>query len=77
MLPIAAGLIVGGPMSAKLAGRFGTRTVVAAGLTLVAGALFLLSGAETGQRLLARRRRRSCCWASAWARRWRRPPSRS
>ncbi len=47
MLPIAAGLIVGGPLSAKLAGRFGTRTVVAAGLTLVAGALYLLSGAET------------------------------
>jgi EmrB/QacA subfamily drug resistance transporter len=46
MLPIAAGLIVGGPMSAKLAGRFGTRAVVAAGLTTVAGALFLLSGAD-------------------------------
>ena len=47
MLPIAAGLIVGGPLSAKLAGRFGTRMVVAAGLTVVAGALFLLSGAQT------------------------------
>jgi len=47
MLPIAAGLIVGGPLSAKLAGRFGTRAVVAAGLTVVAGALLLLSGAET------------------------------
>jgi EmrB/QacA subfamily drug resistance transporter len=46
MLPIAAGLIVGGPMSAKLAGRFGTRAIVAVGLTVVAGALFLLSGAE-------------------------------
>src|SRR5215217_7128797 len=47
MLPIAAGLIVGGPLSAKLAGRLGTRPVVAAGLTVVAAALFVLSGAET------------------------------
>jgi EmrB/QacA subfamily drug resistance transporter len=46
MLPVAAGLIVGGPLSAKLAGRLGTRTVVATGLTVVAAALFLLSGAE-------------------------------
>jgi Na+/melibiose symporter-like transporter len=46
MLPIAAGLIAGGPMSAKLATRVGTRPVVAAGLTVVAAALFLLSGAE-------------------------------
>jgi EmrB/QacA subfamily drug resistance transporter len=47
MLPVAGGLIVGGPLSAKLAGRLGTRTVVAAGLSIVAAALFLLSGAET------------------------------
>jgi EmrB/QacA subfamily drug resistance transporter len=47
MLPVAAGLIVGGPMSAKLAGRFGTKPVVATGLTVVAAALFLLTGAET------------------------------
>jgi EmrB/QacA subfamily drug resistance transporter len=46
MLPVAAGLIVGGPLSAKLAGKFGTRAVVAVGLTVVAAALFLLSGAE-------------------------------
>src|SRR5215208_4201686 len=46
MLPIAAGLILGGPMSAKVATRLGTRPVVAAGLTVVAAALFLLSGAE-------------------------------
>ena len=43
MLPIAVGLIVGGPLSAKLAGRFGTRSVVAAGLSVVATALFVLS----------------------------------
>src|SRR5215210_1541047 len=47
MLPVAGGLIVGGPLSAKLAERFGTRTVVAAGLSIVAAALLLLSGAET------------------------------
>jgi EmrB/QacA subfamily drug resistance transporter len=47
MLPVAAGLIVGGPLSAKLAGKFGTRAVVAVGLTVVAAALFLLSGAQT------------------------------
>ena len=47
MLPVAAGLIIGGPLSAKLAGRFGTRAVVAIGLAVVAAALFLLSGAET------------------------------
>jgi EmrB/QacA subfamily drug resistance transporter len=47
MLPLAAGLIVGGPLSAKLATRFGTRNVVAAGLTVVATALLVFSGAET------------------------------
>jgi EmrB/QacA subfamily drug resistance transporter len=47
MLPVAGGLIIGGPLSAKLAGRFGTRAVVASGLTVVAAALLLLSGAET------------------------------
>src|SRR3954447_12581962 len=34
--PIAAGLILGGPVSAKLAERIGTKLVVAAGLVLVA-----------------------------------------
>ncbi len=41
MTPVAGGLIVGGPLSAKLAARFGTRAVVAAGLTVVAAALVL------------------------------------
>jgi EmrB/QacA subfamily drug resistance transporter len=48
MLPVAGGLILGGPLSAKLAGRFGTRAVVAVGLTVVAAALLLLSGADAG-----------------------------
>ena len=46
MLPVAGGLILGGPLSAKLAGRFGTRAVVAAGLGVVAAALYMLSGAD-------------------------------
>jgi EmrB/QacA subfamily drug resistance transporter len=44
--PVAAGLVLGGPLSARLAGRVGTRLVVAVGLTVVAGALLLLSGLE-------------------------------
>src|SRR5215210_5816048 len=48
MLPVAGGLIVGGPLSAKLAGRFGTRAVVAIGLGVVAVALYMLSGADAG-----------------------------
>jgi EmrB/QacA subfamily drug resistance transporter len=44
--PVAGGLILGGPLSAKLAERFGTRIVVASGLTVVAAAMLLLSGAD-------------------------------
>jgi EmrB/QacA subfamily drug resistance transporter len=44
--PVAAGLIIGGPLSAKLAERLGTRAVVAGGLTVVAAALLLMSGAD-------------------------------
>ena len=54
--PIAAGLVLGGPLSAE-AGRRGSApaTVVAGGLTVVAAALLLLSGAgpETGYGLIA------------------------
>jgi EmrB/QacA subfamily drug resistance transporter len=46
MLPVAGGLILGGPLSAKLAERFGTRNVVAAGLSVVAFALYLFTGAD-------------------------------
>jgi EmrB/QacA subfamily drug resistance transporter len=48
MLPVAGGLILGGPLSAKLAMRFGTRAVVAVGLGVVAAALYMLSGADAG-----------------------------
>jgi EmrB/QacA subfamily drug resistance transporter len=44
--PVAGGLILGGPASAKLASRVGTKVVVAAGLALVGAALLLLTGAD-------------------------------
>jgi EmrB/QacA subfamily drug resistance transporter len=46
--PIAVGLVLGGPISAKLAARIGTRNVVTAGLVVVAAALLLLSLADAG-----------------------------
>ncbi len=47
-LPVAGGLVVGGPLSAKLAERVGTRLVVAAGLTIAASGLALLAQVEVG-----------------------------
>jgi EmrB/QacA subfamily drug resistance transporter len=44
--PVAIGLVLGGPLSAKLAERIGTRNVVAGGLVVVAAALLLLTGAD-------------------------------
>ena len=41
--PIALGLILGGPISAKLAAKLGTKVVVAAGLTLVAVGLSIVT----------------------------------
>jgi fucose permease len=48
LMPIAAGLIVGSPLSARLVEVIGTKRVVAAGLALVAAGLALLSFAEVG-----------------------------
>ena len=45
-LPVAAGLVIGGPFSAKLTERLGIRIVVPFGLTLVSGALYLLTFAD-------------------------------
>ena len=42
-LPVAAGLVVGGPLSAKLAERLGNRAVVSAGLAISAAGLALLA----------------------------------
>ena len=55
VMPVAAGLVLGGPLSAKLAERVGTKRVVGAGLALVAVGLTMLSGAEvdTGYGLVA------------------------
>jgi EmrB/QacA subfamily drug resistance transporter len=47
-MPVAGGLILGGPASAKLASRIGTKVVVAAGLALVGTALLLLTGVDAG-----------------------------
>ena len=46
VMPVAVGLILGGPISAKLAERIGTKRVVAAGLLLVSVGLGMLSLAE-------------------------------
>jgi EmrB/QacA subfamily drug resistance transporter len=41
--PVAVGLILGGPISAKLAGRIGTKRVVTGGLVLVALGLMIIT----------------------------------
>jgi EmrB/QacA subfamily drug resistance transporter len=46
--PVALGLVIGGPLSARLVRRFGTRNVVSLGLTGVAAGMFLLAGLDTG-----------------------------
>ena len=53
--PVAAGLIFAAGISPKLQRRFGTRVMVAIGLTIVAGALILLAQAtvDTGYGLVA------------------------
>ncbi len=43
MLPMALGLMVGGPLSARLDERLGSKVVVTAGLVVVAGGLLMLS----------------------------------
>jgi EmrB/QacA subfamily drug resistance transporter len=46
--PVAVGLVIGGPISAKLAARFGTKLVVAGGLVLVAAGLTIATQFEVG-----------------------------
>jgi EmrB/QacA subfamily drug resistance transporter len=46
--PVALGLVIGGPLSAKLVKRFGTRNIVSIGLVGVAAGLFLLAGLDVG-----------------------------
>ena len=55
IMPLAAGLILGSPLSAKLTQRIGTKRVVAVGLLLVSVGLAMLSGAavDSGYGLVA------------------------
>lgn len=55
IMPIAVALMVAAPLSSTLVSRFGTKLVVTAGLTIVAGALALLFTATptTGYELVA------------------------
>jgi len=46
VLPVALGIVVASPLSAKLTARMGAKVVVAAGLTLIAAALLLMTGFE-------------------------------
>ena len=43
ILPVAGGLVIGGPLSAKLTARIGAKLVVAAGLGLIATSLLLMT----------------------------------
>src|SRR3954471_23135859 len=54
-MPVAAGLILGGPLSARLTERLGIRVVVPFGLLLVSGALFMFTAADlsSGYELVA------------------------
>ena len=67
LMPVAAGLILGGPLSAKLVERVGTKRVVAAGLALVAGGLALLSASPRSTAATGWSPPCSACSASAWA----------
>ena len=73
--PVAVGLILGGPISAKLAERVGTKLVVAGGLVLVAAGLTIVTQFQVDSATASSPRTCSSS-ASAWAWRWPRPPSR-
>ncbi len=45
-MPVALGLVLGGPLSARLTARLGLRAVVPAGLTVVAGALWMFAAVD-------------------------------
>jgi EmrB/QacA subfamily drug resistance transporter len=54
-LPVAAGLVIGGPLSARLTAALGTKVVVAAGMTIVAAGLLVLTqaGVDSGYAVVA------------------------
>jgi EmrB/QacA subfamily drug resistance transporter len=45
-LPVAVGLVVGGPLSARITAAVGTKVVVSAGMTIVAAGLLVLTQAD-------------------------------
>ncbi|HEX6021733.1 MAG TPA: MFS transporter [Solirubrobacter sp.] len=47
-MPVALGLVVGGPLSARVTERLGIRVVVPAGLVIVSAALYLIALADAG-----------------------------
>jgi EmrB/QacA subfamily drug resistance transporter len=47
-LPVAAGLVVGGPLSARITAALGTKVVVASGMAIVATGLLVLTQADVG-----------------------------
>jgi EmrB/QacA subfamily drug resistance transporter len=47
-LPVAAGIAIGGPLSARLSARFGAKLTVSGGLFVLAGGLILYSTARSG-----------------------------
>ena len=67
LMPVAAGLIVGGPLSAKLVERVGTKRVVAAGLMLVGGRPGAAAASRRSTPATASSPRCSASSASAWA----------
>jgi EmrB/QacA subfamily drug resistance transporter len=44
VLPVAAGIVIASPLSARLTARFGAKVVVAGGMTLISAALLLMTG---------------------------------
>jgi EmrB/QacA subfamily drug resistance transporter len=47
VLPVAGALVIASPLSARLSGRVGAKVVVAAGLSLIAAGLLVMTGFET------------------------------
>jgi EmrB/QacA subfamily drug resistance transporter len=45
-MPVAAGLVIGGPLSARLTAALGTKRVVVGGMTIVAAGLLMLTRAD-------------------------------
>jgi MFS family permease len=75
IMPVAT-LVVGAPLGARVAERLGNKAAVAAGFTIAAVGLGLLSAVDIGDGYGPWRGRWACS-ASGWGWRWRRRPTRS